>query len=334
MRDTVTVALPVRDGARYLGETLASVRRQQIDRPVEILVADSGSRDGSVQIAHRNGAEVIRLPLGSFSHGGTRNLLMERSSGSHVAFLTQDAVPAGPHWLARMLEGFELAERVGLVFGPYRPRPQASATVRRELSEFFAALAPTGEPRIDRADPGGPAPNHPDIATFFTDANGCVAREAWERVPFRDVPYAEDQLLAVEMRRAGYAKVFQPDAAVLHSHDYPPLALFRRYFDEFRGLHEVYGWVEPARPRRTLGRVRREVRRDVAFVRAENGATARAAMLGSLRHHTIRAAGSLIGSRADRLPPALRRACSLERRGSFEPYPHPPSVGAELAAHA
>ena len=333
MRETTTVALPVRDGARSLGETLASVRRQELDRPVEIIVADSGSRDGSVEIARRHGAEVIHLPPGSFSHGGTRNLLMERSSGSHVAFLTQDAVPVGTRWLARLLEGFKLAEGVGLVFGPYRPRPQASAPVRRELSEFFGALAPTGEPRIDRAEAGGPAPEHPDIGTFFTDANGCVAREAWERVPFRDVAYAEDQLLAVEMRRAGYAKVFQPDAVVVHSHDYTPVALFRRYFDEFRGLREVYGWVEPARARRTLGRVRHEMRADIAFVRAEDGA-AHAALLGSLRHHVIRAAGSLIGSRADRLPPAVRRACSLERRGSFEPFEHPQSVGAELTANA
>ena len=54
---------------------------------------------------------------------------------------------------------------------------------------------------------------------FFTDANGCVARDAWERVPFRGVAYAEDQLLARDMLAAGYVKVYRPDAAVIHSHD-------------------------------------------------------------------------------------------------------------------
>ena len=29
---------------------------------------------------------------------------------------------------------------------------------------------------------------------FFTDANACISRAALERVPFREVSYAEDQL--------------------------------------------------------------------------------------------------------------------------------------------
>ena len=62
---------------------------------------------------------------------------------------------------------------------------------------------------------------------FFTDANACLARAAWQRVPFREVPYAEDRVLALEMLRAGYAKAYIPDAAVLHSHDYSAPTLFR-----------------------------------------------------------------------------------------------------------
>jgi hypothetical protein len=34
----------------------------------------------------------------------------------------------------------------------------------------------------------------------------------------------------------------------------------------------------------------------------------------SIRHWTVRAAGAAAGSRADRLPPRMRRWCSLERR--------------------
>jgi hypothetical protein len=34
----------------------------------------------------------------------------------------------------------------------------------------------------------------------------------------------------------------------------------------------------------------------------------------SAGYHSLRALGAALGSRADRLPPAVRRACSLERR--------------------
>ena len=67
----------------------------------------------------------------------------------------------------------------------------------------------------------------------------------WERVPYREVPYAEDQLLGRELIEAGYAKVFHPERAPsLHSHDYPPAQFLRRYFDEFRVA------ARGARPRR------------------------------------------------------------------------------------
>ena len=300
------------------------MRSQRVDRQVDLLVADSGSRDRSLDIAEGHGARILHVAPGEFSHGGTRNRIMEEARGAHVAFLTQDAAPADERWLERLLAGFGLAPDVGLVFGPYRARPDASATVRRELSEFFASFSPDGAPRVDRLD-DAELPGFPGPVTFFTDANGCVARAAWERVPFRDAPYAEDQLLAREMLAAGFAKVYVPDAAVIHSHEYPALALFRRFFDEWRGLREVYGHVEPFGPRQTPRRVAREVRADRAFLRAEGagGRTLAAGTLEALRYHALRAAGSALGSRADRLPARVRAWCSLEGRGTFEPSDSP-----------
>jgi hypothetical protein len=42
------------------------------------------------------------------------------------------------------------------------------------------------------------------------------------------------------MLSAGYAKVYRSEAAVIHSHDYPPIELLRRSSDEWRGLREVH----------------------------------------------------------------------------------------------
>src|SRR5215210_4201289 len=143
-----TVALPVLNGERWLDETLARVREQRCGGPVELLVADSGSRDRSVEIARSRGARVIELEPGSFSHGGTRNLLMRESEGTHVAFLTQDAVPAGEHWLERLLAAFEAGADVALAHGPYVPRPGASHMVQREFHEFFRSFSPNGGIRL------------------------------------------------------------------------------------------------------------------------------------------------------------------------------------------
>ena len=144
---------------------------------------------------------------------------------------------------------------------------------------------------------------------------------AWQRVPFRAVPYAEDQLLARDMLAAGYAKVFCPNAVVIHSHDYAPLEQFRRSFDEWRGLREVHAIPAPPALRPAALGVQRAVRDDVALARRDGCRGSRVLRIGTLsaRHHLIRAAGAALGSRAEVLPPALCRACSLEGRAGFDP---------------
>ena len=318
----VSVAIPVRDGGPDLPRLLDAIRAQRVDREVEVVVADNESADGSRAEAERRGAAVVRVPRGQFSHGGTRELLMRRTRGEHVAFVTQDALPDGDGWLAELLAGFDDAPDVGLVYGPYLPRPDASHMVTRELTEFFDSLAPDGEPRVDR---GTPLALRPGPATFYTSANGCVARAAWERVPFRPVAYAEDQLLAIDMLAAGYAKVFRPRAAVIHSHDYGPVERFRRFFDEFRALREVYGHVEEAGWPYTPAVVRAGVRGDRAWLRARGaeGWELDRATLESLVFHGSRTAAAILGTRADRIPEGVRRVLSKDGRGGFEPVGRP-----------
>jgi rhamnosyltransferase len=318
-----TVALPVRDSGPRLAQVLAAVLSQRIAGDLELVVCDSGSTDGTPELARRLGATVIEIAAEAFSHGGTRNLLMERSHGEHVAFLTDDAVPADEHWLSRLLAGFALAGDVGLVFGPYRSRPEASPMVARELTQWFAGFAPDGRPRIDRL-----APSERDLPTrellgprgYFTDANGCVSRAAWERAPFRTVAYAEDHQLAHDMMRAGFAKVFLPDAPVIHSHEYSNWGWFQRAFDEGRALQAIYGWREPLGPRATALNVWGRVGADWRWARAQGagprGAAAPSYLARATLHEVARTVGSALGTRADHLPPSVSRRLSRERRAA------------------
>lgn len=320
----ITVAIPVRDGGQRLVEVIEAVQRQTLPHGVEceLVACDSGSRDGSVEAIRARGVEVFEIAPESFSHGATRNLLMERSQGELVAFLTQDSVPAGDDWLAKLTEPFSTVDRLGLAFGPYIARSDASPMVRRELSAWFASLSPNGGVRIDRLGDRERSSAARDLygaRGFFTDANGCVSRAAWSSVPFRQVAYAEDQALALDMLRAGYGKAFVPSAAVIHSHDYAPLEWVRRSFDEARALDQVYALADLGDLRRLARGVRGSVAADVRGAGGPQatgaGLLAHPTLLGrSLSHHGARALGTALGARADRLPPALVRRLSLERR--------------------
>jgi glycosyltransferase involved in cell wall biosynthesis/GT2 family glycosyltransferase len=300
---TVSVVIPVKDAGPLFERVLEGVRSQG---PVELVVIDSGSRDRSRELARAAGAQVIEIAPEEFGHGRTRNLGAERTSGDLIAFLTQDAVPV-VGWLDALRESFELAERVGAAYGPHLPLEDTSPMIARELTEFFAGFSPNGRPVVQHN--GDPA--------FLSNVNACYARACWEQIRFPDVDYAEDQALGAALLEAGWAKVYNPRAAVYHAHDYTPLEFMRRYFDEYRGLRETIGHVEPISPRGLAGTVRRQVAGDRAWMRAQGWDPAQRARwtARSVTHHTGRGVFSALGSRAGRLPGPLQRALSLERRG-------------------
>jgi rhamnosyltransferase len=320
MQSLVTVAIPTFDAGPQFVRTLAAVRSQRLDRELQLLICDSGSSDQTVALARSFNAHVIEIAREEFSHGGTRNLLMERADGEWVAFLTQDAVPASEDWLAGLLSAFQLRPDVGLAFGPYRPQPGASVSVSRELATWFDSFSDDG-PRIDVL-----APNERDAPPdyflgqlgFFTDVNGCVARAAWERVHFRPTAYAEDHLLAQDMLRAGFAKVYMPRAAVIHSHSYSTWQWMRRSFDESRAMREVYNWEAPAKPQIAFRNLRGNVAADWRWARAgqarPNILSGAPVIAASLFHHGARTAGTMLGTHVDRLPAGFVRRLSLEGR--------------------
>jgi rhamnosyltransferase len=136
----VTVAVPVYDAGARLALVLDAVRAQRTARTVEMLVCDSGSRDGSVALAGARGARLLTIARHEFSHGATRNLLASEARGAHVVFLTQDAVPATVGWLDALLDAFASAPDVGLAFGPYLAHRGATPDDRARARDFLRLL--------------------------------------------------------------------------------------------------------------------------------------------------------------------------------------------------
>ena len=295
---SVSVVVPVKDGDRYLAEVLEALAREA---PDEVLVIDSGSTDRSLEIAAAAGVRVVEIAPAEFGHGRTRNLATRLTSGELVCFLTQDATPV-PGWLEAYRAAFALDPRVGAAYGPHLPRPDTSPMIARELTEFFATMSPDGEAVAQRAG----------AITFLSNVNACYSRACLEEIGFQDVPYSEDQAFGREMLDAGWVKVYQPAAGVLHAHDYGTAQFMRRYFDEYRGLRETIGHLEPLRLRGTA----RQVAEDLRWM-DEHGfpASERARWAArSAAHHVGRRIAAPLGSRAERLPRPLRSRLSLEGR--------------------
>jgi glycosyltransferase involved in cell wall biosynthesis len=101
----ISCIVPVWNGERYLAEALDSILGQTY-RPIQVIVADDGSTDGTAEVAATYGRQVT---YASHAHAGlpaTRNLGLSAAKGEYFAFLDADDL-WHPEKLARQMARFQ-----------------------------------------------------------------------------------------------------------------------------------------------------------------------------------------------------------------------------------
>lgn len=237
------VAVLSKNGGALLGECLAAVCAQETAEPFEVLVIDSGSTDGSVErVRALPRARLIRIAAGEFQHGRTRNLAMASTAAELVAFLTQDAVPQAG-WLAAFEAFMDGHPEVAGAFGHQVPHAGADPLEAWEVTAHFDSFR--GGPETFRAPAAGQqlAPHERARVHYFSNVSSCIRRSAWQRVPFPEVDFGEDQAWAFAVQQAGLATGYAGRAVVSHSHAYTALSLFARRYEEARFMRRQFGYA-------------------------------------------------------------------------------------------
>jgi len=244
LRLKVSIALLTKNGGELLKESLAAVCLQRLAWPFEILAIDSGSSDGSAELlkAHPR-VTFIAIPASEFQHGRTRNLAMQQAQGELVAFLTQDAVPESDEWLAQLIEFMDAHPEVAGAFGRQVAHSDSDALEAWEIAGHFGTF--TNRPPVFRADleSGGMATASERARLhFFSNVNSCIRKKSWQRIPFPEIEFGEDQAWAFEIQKAGLATGYVERAVVHHSHAYGAFDLFRRRYDEARFMRRQFDY--------------------------------------------------------------------------------------------
>lgn len=85
----VSVIIPVYNGERHLCQTIQSALDQTY-RPLEILVIDDGSTDGTAEIAKKFSGQVLHFRHDNCGPAASRNRGVAESGGDYIAFLDAD----------------------------------------------------------------------------------------------------------------------------------------------------------------------------------------------------------------------------------------------------
>ena len=312
-----SVLIPVKNGGALLGDVLAAVQAQRTPWPFEVIVVDSGSTDGSVELVRARGVRCETIAPEAFGHGRTRNQLAALSTGEFLVFITQDARPASPEWLAHLVEACDAEPDVAGAFGPHRAHPDARTITQRELAQHFAGFgAEQSVVRLDDRARFASDPGYRQWLHFFSNNNSCLRRSVWERLPFPEVAFAEDQTWALAAIEAGYGKAYAPQAAVYHSHDFGIWETLQRNFDEARSFNRSFDYrVQPSWVR-ALASGLHLARRDARWLREQGlvgwSLLKQASYMACIE--MARVTGQCLGSRHQRLPRFVLRSVSRDER--------------------
>jgi rhamnosyltransferase len=209
---------------------------------MQVVVVDSGSTDGSLELSQQAGFTVLHTKSQEFNHGATRQWSLEQgflnpqpnpangatpsasSPPDLIVFLTQDAILASSNALAELLQAFQ-DPQVAAAYGRQLPKPEAHWLEAHTRSFNYPDASRTVQLQ-DKASLG-------IKACFLSNSFAAYRLQAlMAQGGFpAHLPLGEDTFTAAKLLLSGQSLRYQASAAVYHSHNYNGLQDFQRMFD-------------------------------------------------------------------------------------------------------
>jgi rhamnosyltransferase len=237
----VSVVIPVKNGTDTLHSCLKGLFRQTVKDRMEVIVIDSGSTDGTLDMLRQYPVKVHNLPPKEFNHGETRNLGVQLAKGTFVVMTVQDATPASDDWIEIMLSHFSNPEVAGVcgqqIVGndpeknPLQWFSPASEAVPK-IVQFnntaeFSAL--TGKKQHEYCN--------------WDDVTAVYRKSIKEKLPFKRLMFSEDTLWAKDALSHGFAIVYDYRARVYHYHHQDFKFYFKRTYIILYQNYKFYDYI-------------------------------------------------------------------------------------------
>ncbi|BAJ01535.1 glycosyltransferase family 2 protein [Shewanella violacea] len=209
----VAIIMRSKNSAWVIANTLAALASQE-HQHYDLILVDSGSTDGTLEIASFYDCQLIQIEPEDYYPGKVLNQAIEQTQADIVVFLNSDAVLLRDDSLSNLLDAFDDPDTVA-AFGRQIPRPEAHLWVRRDYATSFPA--------------SNKAPSWITLSLPFA----AIRRQYWQQHPFYlDAWASEDTEWGHWARTNEYKLAYVPKALVMHSHNYSLKQLYGRRFVE------------------------------------------------------------------------------------------------------
>jgi rhamnosyltransferase len=211
----VSIILRSYNEAWALRDTLQTLQVQDYTN-WELIVIDSGSNDGSVELIRQAAPRhFIQILPQDYQPGRVLNTGMHLAQNEVVVFLNADATPQGRSWLRPLVEALREPD-MAASFSRQIPRPDCRAVFAGDYERCF-----------------GPQRESAHWDHFFSMVGSALRRDIWAQRGFLEsMQYSEDDEYTRWCRHAGYRIAYCPESVVMHSHNYTPHQAYKRSFGE------------------------------------------------------------------------------------------------------
>lgn len=213
---TVSVIIPTKNAGEEFESLMSVLSQQKGFKSLEIVVVDSGSSDGTLEIAHSYGAKVIEIPPEKFSHSYARNLGADSATGDCLFFTVQDALPPSSVFLYKL---FSILTDNGLsaISCSEFPREDSDLFYRVLLWNHYRFLG------VNDGDRLLSMPEQEDHISLrqngqVSDIACLISKKIFMGYRFRN-DYAEDLDLGLRLIKDGHKLALLGSIRIIHSHN-------------------------------------------------------------------------------------------------------------------
>lgn len=209
--------------AVHLEELLQGIANQQTNGlQLEIVLVDSGSTDGTLEIADRHGCRIHHISRKEFSFGRSLNVGCEAAQGDILVITSGHCVPTDAHWLQKLCQPI-VDGQAEYTYGRQLGGPNSHFSECRLFTKYY--------PEQSRI---------PQKGFFCNNANAALLRSAWETYRFdEELTGLEDLEFAQRLVRNGGNIAYVSDAIVFHYHNETWSQVRRRFEREAIALQKI-----------------------------------------------------------------------------------------------
>lgn len=225
----ISIVIPVKNGIATIRQCLDAIFAQTLIDQTEVIVIDSGSTDGTLEVLKQYPVRLYQIPPEAFNHGTTRNYGVSLAKGEFVVMTVQDAVATDNKWLDKITAPFSDPEILGV-----SGRQMVPAENDKNPGVWSKSFS---EPQTTKVcfsveEIAHVSPLEKKNKMGWDNVTAAYRKSALLAHPFRKTNYSEDITWALEMYQKGYCLAYAPMASVYHYHHETFAYRYKRSFIE------------------------------------------------------------------------------------------------------